>query len=341
MDRDLLRACARDLVAQGRGILAADEDTDTIARRFATAGVRSDVETRRRYRQMLFTTPGLVRHISGVILFEETLEQRADDGRPLPKVLTDAGMIVGVTVDRGWVPLEGSPGELVTDGLDGIEERLLRGRRLGARFAKWRSALAIGDAIPTVRAIEANAQANARYAFLAQRAGLVPIVEPDVSMAGDHTIERCEEVTASALRAFYTALASEGVWLPGTLLKTNMILPGSDGRDHASVDQVASATSRCLRGAVPPEVPGIVLLSGGQGEIEATAHLDAIVRMGRQPWEVSFAFGRALQGPALRAWAGNDANAGDAQAALSHRARMCGLARSGAWSEMEEGATLR
>src|SRR5262245_16347193 len=336
MNIDTLEPVAQALVAPGRGILAADEDEETIGERFADIGMVSTADSRRHYRQTLFTAPGLGEYISGVILAEETLRQRNDEGRSMARVLADAGMIPGIAVDRGSVPLAGFPGEVVTDGLDGLGERLLDARRLGARFVKWRSILAIGEGRPTRAAIVANAQASAEYAAAAQAATLVPIIEPDVLMAGDHTMARCEETTGIALRAFYTALDRHRIMLRGTLLKTNMILPGADVAERPRGDQVASATIRCLRASVPAEVPGIMLLSGGQGSVDATAHLDAMVRSGPHPWELSFAFGRALQWPALRKWAGKDANARAAQRALVHRARMTSLARSGAWTPRRE-----
>lgn len=341
LDTSTLEATARELVGPGRGVLAADEDDATVRQRFAAIGVRSDEETRRRYRQLLFTTPGLAEHVSGVILFEETLRQVADDGRPMPCVLEDSGVIPGITVDRGSAPLAAFPGETVTEGLDGLRERLGDARALGARFAKWRSVLVIGDGRPTAFALEANAHASARYAALCQEAGVVPIVEPDVLMAGDHTIERSEEVSRDALHAFYAALERHRVHLAGTLLKTNMVLPGAHAARGAGVDEVADATIRCLLEAVPPTVPGVLLLSGGQRSVEATAHLDAMNRRGPVPWELSFAFGRALQMAALEVWAGDDANAPAAQAALAHRARMNGLARSGSWSERAEEGPRR
>ncbi len=336
MNIDALEAVARALVAPGHGILAVDEDDRTSRDRFTAIGVVSTEDSRRRYRQTLFTAPGLSEYISGVILAEETLRQRTDDGRPMPRVLVEAGMIPGITVDHGSAPLAGFAGEVVTEGLDGLRKRLLEARRLGARFAKWRSIFVIGDGLPTRFAIEANAHANARYAAAAQAAGMLPIVEPDVLMTGDHTMEQCERVTGMALRVFYSVLNRHDVWLPGTLLKTNMTLPGASRGERPTVDAVTSATIRCLGASVPAEVPGIMLLSGGQGSIEATARLDAMIRRGPHPWELSFAFGRALQGPALNAWAGEDANTQAAQRALAHRARMNGLARSGAWTPERE-----
>jgi fructose-bisphosphate aldolase class I len=336
VDVGALEAVALALVAPGRGILAADEDEGTIVERFAAIGTVSTRESRRRYRHMLFTAPGLGEYISGVILAEETLQERSDDGRSMPRVLADAGMIPGITVDRGSIPLAGSPGEVVTEGLHGLRERLLHARQLGARFAKWRSILAIGGGRPTQSAIDANALASAHYVLAAQAATLVPIIEPDVLMAGDHTMAQCEEATAKALRAFYSALERHRVRLRGTLLKTNMILPGADAIERPGRSEVASATIKCFRASVPAEVPGITLLSGGQKSVEATAHLDAMARRAPYPWELSFAFGRALQWPALRAWAGEDANAEAAQSALVHRARMASLARTGAWTPGRE-----
>ena len=338
MNMDVLEKTALELVAAGRGILAADESTGTIKKRFEKIGVESTEETRRRYRQMLFTTPELGQHISGVILYDETIRQSADDGRPFPKVLEEAGPIPGIKVDTGAKPLALFPGETVTEGLDGLRERLVEYRGLSARFAKWRATYFIGDRLPTAFALEANAHAMARYAALCQEEDLVPIVEPEVLMDGDHSIQRCEEVTAAVLREVFAALERHRVHLPGMLLKTNMVLSGSDAPDRAGAEEVAESTIRCLRDTVPPEVPGIVFLSGGQGDVEATAHLDAMNRRGPHPWELSFSYGRALQAPSLQAWGGEEANTADAQKALAHRAGMNGLARSGSWSEDIESA---
>jgi fructose-bisphosphate aldolase class I len=333
MNVDVLEKTALEMVAPGRGILAADESSGTIKKRFDSIGVESTEDRRRAYRQMLFTTPGIGEHVSGAILFDETIHQSADDGRTLAQVLVDAGVIPGIKVDTGAKPLALFPGETVTEGLDGLRERLAEYVELGARFAKWRSTIIIGEGLPTAFALQANAHGNARYAALCQEADLVPIVEPEVLMDGDHSIERCEEVTAETLRVFFAALEDHRVHLPGTILKTNMVLSGKDAEGRAGVQEVAEATVRCLKATVPERVPGIAFLSGGQGDVEATAHLDAMNRMGPFPWELSFSYGRALQAPSLKAWGGDDANVEAGQRALAHRARMNGLARSGSWSE--------
>ena len=322
---------ARALVAPGKGILAADESTPTMAKRLAAIGVESTEERRRAYRQILFTTAGIAEAVSGVILFDETIRQRADDGTPLVEVLARAGVLPGIKVDRGTTPLAGSPGELITEGLDGLRERLAEYASLGARFAKWRAVLRIGERTPTSTGLEANAHALARYAALSQEAGLVPIVEPEVLMDGGHGLERCAEVTVATLRAVYAELARHRVVLEASLLKPNMVLPGTACPVQAEPDHIARATIGVLRQAVPAAVPGIVFLSGGQSDLQATENLDALNRHSPQPWELSFSFGRALQGPVLRAWAGAPANAGAAQAALRHRAAMNGAARRGAY----------
>jgi fructose-bisphosphate aldolase class I len=324
---DDMIATAQALAAPGKGILAADESTPTMAKRLAAIGVESTEERRRSYRQLLFGTPGLAEFISGVILFDETARQRADDGTPLPDVLRRQGVIPGIKVDRGTVPLAGFPGEVITEGLDGLRARLEEYAAMGLRFAKWRAVLRIGDGRPTPTCIEAHAHALARYAALAQEAGLVPIVEPEVLMDGAHPIERCAEATVTTLRAVYDQLARHRVVLEASLLKPNMVVPGQDCPDRADPDRVAAATIRVLRQAVPAAVPGIMFLSGGMSDLEATANLDALNRCGPQPWELSFSFGRALQAPVLHAWAGDDANRGVAQAALAHRAAMNGAAR--------------
>jgi fructose-bisphosphate aldolase class I len=335
---DALEKTSLELVAPARGILAADESTGTIKKRFDKIGVESTEETRRRYRQLLFTTPGLGEHISGVILYDETIRQSTDGARPFTKVLEETGSIPGIKVDTGAKPLALFPGETVTEGLDGLRERLIEYRALGARFAKWRATYFIGEGLPSAFALEANAHAMARYAALCQEQDLVPIVEPEVLMDGDHSIQRCEEVTSAVLREVFAALERHRVHLPGTLLKTNMVLSGADARDRAGVEEVAESTIRCLLDTVPRELPGIVFLSGGQGDIEATAHLDAMNKRGQHPWELSFSYGRALQAPSLKAWRGDDANTQEAQKALAHRARMNGLARSGSWSDDLEKA---
>jgi fructose-bisphosphate aldolase, class I len=327
-----LQDTARALVAPGRGILAADESTGTIKKRFDAIDVESNEENRRAYRQLLFTTPGLGEHISGVILYDETIRQSADDGRPFPHVLQDAGVIPGIKVDTGAKPLALFPGETVTEGLDGLRERLAEYRERGARFAKWRATILIGDGLPTDFAIMANGHAMARYAALCQEAGLVPIVEPEVLMDGDHPIEACEEATGRTLRALFAQLDHHRVDRSGTLLKVNMVLSGTGAAVRADHRAVAEATVRCLRANVPPDVPGIVFLSGGQSDEDATSHLNVMNRMETQPWALSFSYGRALQAPSLKAWRGDPSNVAAAQAALAHRARMNGLARNGEYS---------
>ncbi|SFE85647.1 class I fructose-bisphosphate aldolase [Blastococcus tunisiensis] len=331
MPLETMIATARELVEPGKGILAADESTPTMTKRLAAVGVESTEEHRRRYRQLLFGAPGIGEHISGVILFDETTRQRDDDGRPLPDLLRDRGVIPGIKVDLGTTPLAGFPHEVVTDGLDGLRGRLEEYAAMGLRFAKWRAVIRIGDGRPTPAAIEANAHALARYAALTQEAGLVPIVEPEVLMDGPHSLERCAEVTAETLRVVYDQLARHRVVLEASLLKPNMVVPGTEFAGRAAPQEVAGATIRILRETVPAAVPGIVFLSGGQSDEEATANLDALNRTGPQPWELSFSFGRALQAPVLRAWAGEDAHAEAAQAALLHRATMNGDARRGAY----------
>jgi fructose-bisphosphate aldolase class I len=331
-----LAATARALVAPGKGILAADESSPTIEKRFKSINVESTEENRQAYRQLLFTAEGTEQFISGVILFDETLRQSADDGTPFSKVLADRGVIPGIKVDKGAKALAGFAGEKVTEGLDGLRDRLAEYRDLGARFAKWRAVIAIGDRLPSRACVGANAHALARYAALCQEAGLVPIVEPEVLMDGDHTIERCAEVTGGTLRAVYGQLYGQGVELEATLLKPNMVLSGKDCSAQASVEEVARATVECLRKSVPAAVPGIVFLSGGQSSELATAHLNAMNAMGEQPWELSFSYGRALQEHALKAWGGDAANVAAAQRVLRHRAECNGAARSGSYSEAME-----
>jgi fructose-bisphosphate aldolase, class I len=324
---------ARAIVAPGKGILAADESSGTIEKRFRSIQVESTEEQRRAYRELLFTTDGAGEFISGVILFDETIRQRAADGTPFPDVLDRQGIIPGIKVDKGAKELAGFPGEKVTEGLDGLRDRLASYRDLGARFTKWRAVIAIGDGIPTRTCIDANAEALARFAALSQEAGLVPIVEPEVLMDGAHTIERCYDVTADTLGAVFAALRAHRVRLDGTLLKPNMVLSGTDCPERAGVQQVAEATVRCLRDTVPASVPGVVFLSGGQTDEAATAHLNAMNQLGPQPWQLSFSYGRALQAPALKAWKGEAANAPPAQRAFYHRARLNGAARFGRYSE--------
>jgi fructose-bisphosphate aldolase class I len=322
---------ATALVAPGKGILAADESTGTIAKRFDSIGVESTEDARRRYRQLLFTTAGLGDHISGAILFDETIRQAADDGRSFVDVLRAAGVTPGIKVDTGAKPLALFPGETVTEGLDGLRDRLAEYVELGALFAKWRATISIGDGLPTDGAIEANAQAMARYAALCQEADVVPIVEPEVLMDGSHGLAECEDATGRTLAALYRALEAARVDLPGSLLKVNMIVPGKDCAVQDDDTAIAEATIRCLTATVPADVPGVVFLSGGMSDEQATSRLNEMNRIGAGglPWELSFSYGRALQAPSLAAWGGDDANVPAAQAALSHRARMNGLARSG------------
>lgn len=333
---------AQALVTSRTGILAADESSPTMARRLAAVGLESTEPLRRAYRELLFSTAGLGDFVSGVILFDETIRQRAEDGTPFVELLDRQGVIAGIKVDRGTRPLAGFPDEVVTEGLDGLRDRFAEYAALGARFAKWRAVIRIGGDRPTTACIEANAHALARYAALAQEAGLTPVVEPEVLMDGDHGLARCAEVTLATLRAVYDQLARHRVVLEGTLLKPNMVLPGTGSAERPSVSEVADATITVLRRAVPPAVPGIVFLSGGQSAELATAHLDAINRRASweepQPWQLSFSFGRALQAPVLQAWRGDDARRGDAQAALLHRAQLTSLARQGVYRPQLEQA---
>jgi len=338
MTADELAATATALVAPGKGILAADESSGTIAKRFDSIQVESTEERRRAYRELLFTTAGAAEFISGVILYEETLGQRAADGTPLPETLSRQGIIPGIKVDSGTTALAGFEGEKVTEGLDGLDGRLAGYRDQGARFTKWRAVLAIGEQLPTPGCIRANAEALARFAASSQQAGLVPIVEPEVLMDGDHTIERCDRATRDTLAEVFAALRRHRVRFDGMLLKPNMVLSGSDCPTQAGVEQVAEATVACLRDNVPASVPGIVFLSGGQTDEAATAHLNAMNRLGGAPWQLSFSYGRALQAPALKAWKGEAANGPAAQRAFLHRARLNGAARSGGWTEAMETA---
>ena len=330
---------ARSLVVSGKGILAADESAPTIEKRFKTVNVPSTEENRRAYRELLFTTPGTSEFVSGVILFDETIRQKSSDGTPFPEILSRQGILPGIKVDQGAKPLAGFPGEKITEGLDGLKERLAEYVALGARFAKWRAVIAIGDGIPTAYCLKANAHALARYAAMCQEAGVAPIVEPEVLMDGSHTIERCEEVTTAALSLVFSELIGHRVALEGALLKPNMVLSGKECLKQAGVADVAAATVRCLRRVVPPAVPGIVFLSGGQTAEQATEHLNAMNALGPHPWELSFSYGRALQDPVLKAWRGNPANVQAAQEAFSLRARCNGAARRGKYTkEMEKSA---
>jgi fructose-bisphosphate aldolase, class I len=336
---DELAATAAALVAPGKGILAADESSGTIKKRFDAIDVESTEEHRRDYRELLFTTQGAGEFISGVILYDETIRQSAADGTPLAKVLADQGIIPGIKVDKGTTGLAGFPGEKITQGLDGLADRLAEYRELGARFTKWRAVITIGEHIPSLGCIAANAEALGRFAASSQAAGLVPIVEPEVLMDGDHPIDRCEQATADTLAETFAALRRHRVRFDGMLLKPNMVLSGSDCVTQAGVDQVAEATVRVLRDQVPASVPGIVFLSGGQSDEAATAHLNAMNRIGGVPWQLSFSYGRALQAPALKAWKGEAANVPAAQQAYHHRARLNGAARSGGYTEAMEKET--
>jgi fructose-bisphosphate aldolase, class I len=333
-----MEATARALVAPGRGILAADESFPTIGKRFAALGIPSTEETRRAYRDLLFTTPGLGEFISGGILFEETLQQKTSDGTPIPEYLAQHGIIPGIKVDRGTVALPGFAGEKMTQGLDGLRERLAEFRQRGARFTKWRAVLAIGNGIPTTTCIATNARALALFAGLSQEAGLVPMVEPEVVMDGDHTLGRCEEVTRITLETVFSTLADHRVALDQLLLKTGMVLPGEQCPEQADAPTIAQATLRCLRQSVPAKVPGIVFLSGGQTDEAATERLNAICARSDTPWRLSFSFGRALQAPALKTWAGRATNREAAQKSLHHRARCNSFAVRGKYSEAVESA---
>lgn len=338
MSFEELTATAKALVARGRGILAADESSPTIQKRFDTIGVQSTEENRRDYRELLFTTDGAGDFISGVILFDETLRQSASDGRTLAQVLTDRGMIPGIKVDQGAKALAFHDGEKVTEGLDGLRDRCKEYYELGARFSKWRAVIAIESGIPSAACISANAHALARYAALSQEAGLVPIVEPEVLMDGDHTIGRCEEVSSAVFAKVFEELNVQGVNLEGMLLKPNMIISGKECAEQASVDEVAKTTIDVLQQIIPHAVPGIVFLSGGQSEAEATTHLNAMNALGEQPWELSFSYGRALQASVLQAWMGKSENVGAAQQAFLHRAKCNGAARYGKYSSAMEAA---
>lgn len=337
MNKGELESIAQALVQKGKGILAADESYGTIKKRFDRIDVPSTEETRRSYRNMLFTTPEAENYISGVILFDETIRQAADDGAPFPVYLSEKGILPGIKVDKGKIDLPAFPGESITEGLDGLLDRLEEYKDLGAKFTKWRAVISIGEGIPTLSAIDANAQALARYAALSQEVGLVPIVEPEVLMDGEHSIERCEEVTTDSLESVFSELHKARVHLEGMLLKPNMVLPGEDSPIRASPEEVASATVRTLRRAVPAAVPGIVFLSGGQSAEQATRHLNAMNQMQGHPWELSFSFGRALQQPSLEAWRGEADNVSRAQDLFHQRARLNGAARFGEYApELEK-----
>jgi fructose-bisphosphate aldolase, class I len=334
-----LQETARAIVAEGKGILAADESDGTIKKRFDSIGVESTEENRRAYRDLLFTTEGVEEYISGVILFDETIRQKSADGTPFPKLLASKGIIPGIKVDKGAKPLALAEGETITEGLDGLRDRLDEYRELGARFAKWRAVITIGKGIPSEYCIWTNAHALTRYAALSEEAGLVPIVEPEVLMDGDHTIERSFEVTSRTLHAVFTELRDQRVQPEGMLLKPNMVLSGYECPQQASDEEVAHETLRCFRRHVPAAVPGIVFLSGGQSDEQATARLSAMNAIGPHPWQLSFSYGRALQAPALKSWVGKPENVEAAQRAYYHRAKMNSAARTGMYApEMEKEA---
>jgi fructose-bisphosphate aldolase class I len=334
MSIEELESVAQAMVAPGKGIIAIDESTGTIKKRFDSVNVPNTEENRRAYREMLITTPNLGEHISGAILYDETIRQATKAGVPFTRILADAGVIPGIKVDKGAKPLAGFPGELVTEGLDGLRERLAEYVKLGAKFAKWRAVITIGEDIPSGTCIEANSHALARYAALCQEAGLVPMVEPEVLMDGDHDLDVCYEVTEATLRSLFGALYEQNVMLEGTILKCNMVVSGKDCPDQADVEEVAEATIHCLKSAVPASLPGIVFLSGGQSDEDATAHLNAMNQMGPHPWPLSFSYGRAMQSAALKLW-GKDmqANYAEAQAMVHLRARQNGLAALGQWKK--------
>jgi fructose-bisphosphate aldolase class I len=331
--RSQLEETAQALVAHHKGILAADESTATIGKRLAAVDVAASEQTRRDYRELLFAAPGLGRHISGVILYDETIRQSAGDGTPFPKLLEHRHIMPGIKVDTGAKPLAGCPGETVTEGLDGLRERLAAYVGIGARFAKWRAVITIGEGLPSRTCLAVNAHALARYAALCQEAGVVPIVEPEVLMDGGHDIETCEEATTATLRAVFAALAEQRVHLEGMLLKPNMVIAGKDCPRQAAVMEVAEQTLCCLRRCVPAAVPGIVFLSGGQSSEDATRHLHAMnAHFGPHPWTLSFSYGRALQDQALKAWRGDPAAAAAAQELLVRRARLNSAAVAGTYA---------
>ena len=340
MNLTKLNKVAEAMVTPGKGILAADESSGTIKKRFDAIGVESTEGNRRDYRELLFRSKeAMSKHISGVILYDETIRQKAKDGTPLVKLIEETGALPGIKVDKGTKPLPFCPGEVITEGLDGLRERLAEYRGLGAKFAKWRAVIDIGQGIPSYNGIMTNAHALARYAALCQDEGIVPIVEPEVLMDGGHDIERCYSVTEWVLKTVYEQLYYQRVQLEGTVLKPNMVVPGKKSTKQASADEVAEKTVRVLKACVPSAVPGIAFLSGGQSDEEATAHLDAINRTGDMPWKVTFSYGRALQAPVQKTWGGKSENVAAAQRAFAHRARMNGLAALGQWlAELEKKA---
>ena len=329
-----LNKVAEAMVASGRGILAADESSGTIKKRFDVIGAECTADSRRDYREMLFrSTDAMSKYISGVILYDETIRQNAKDGTPLVKLIEKAGAIPGIKVDKGLKPLPFCPGEVITEGLDGLRERLVEYRGLGAKFAKWRAVIDIGADIPSYACIMTNAHALARYAALCQDEGIVPIVEPEVLMDGDHDIDRCYAVTEWTLKTVFEQLYDQRVALEGMVLKPNMVISGKKARSRAGVEEVAEKTVHVLKARVPAAVPGIAFLSGGQSDEEATAHLDAMNRIGGCPWALTFSYGRALQAAPQKAWAGKADNVATAQRAFAHRAMMNSLAAKGQWKQ--------
>ena len=327
-----LESVALAMVAPGKGIIAIDESTSTIKKRFEAVGIPDTEDNRRAYRELLLTTPGLSEHIAGAILYDETIRQSTKDGVPFTQVMKQHGIIPGIKVDKGTVPLAGFPGDVVTEGLDGLRERLAEYVKLGAQFAKWRAVINISEDNPSSTAIEANVHALARYAALCQEAGLVPMVEPEVIMDGDHTIEVSYEVHEAVLRSLFNALYEQNVLLEGCILKSSMVIPGKDCAEQASVEEVADATVRVLKTCVPASLPGIVFLSGGQSDEQSTAHLNAMNRMGPHPWPLSFSYGRAMQQAALHLWAKDlVGNFAEAQKIVHARAKDNGLAALGQW----------
>jgi fructose-bisphosphate aldolase class I len=339
MDKSLLARTAAAMVAKGKGVLAADESSGTCEIRFKSINTACTEESRRTYRGLLFTTPGAEQFISGVILYDETIRQKTNEGVLFPDYMAGKGILPGIKVDTGAKNLALCPGEKVTEGLDGLRERLAAYFKLGARFAKWRAVITIGDGIPSHTCLYANAHALARYAALCQEASIVPMIEPEVLLDGSHTIERSEEVTEATLRATYAALAAHNVSPEHVILKTSMVVSGKSSARQAGVDEVAERTLRVLKRTVPAAQPGVVFLSGGQSDVSATAHLNAMASMKGMPWPLTFSYSRALQNPALIAWKGQSANAGAAQRAFRHRAHMNGLAAQGKWkAELEKQA---
>ena len=326
---------ANYIVSDGKGILAADESNPTCGKRFDSIGVESNEENRRDYREMLFRSAGMKGNIGGVILFDETIRQKAEDGTPLVNIILDQGALPGIKVDQGLQPI-GESQESLTQGLEGLDERLKEYYSLGAKFTKWRAVIKVGDSLPSEEAIASNMNALAEYAKLVQENNMVPMVEPEVLMDGNHSIDQCFEATSRSLECLFRLLKEKGVNIKGTILKPNMVTSGSESSNKADIDEVASQTIRCLKMYVPDDLPGVTFLSGGQSDLDSTAHLDAMNRIGGFAWKLSFSYGRALQQPALKAWMGKKENASLAQKALSHRAHMNRLASEGAWSNSLE-----